>query len=597
MPRGLQTTGRWLSIAAFTFTVAACGGPPPPRRPGTLTARRRPVPAQPSGPTCAELHASDEPRACVVATLDDEAGAMEVRIEIPADALPEGGQQIRLGFRERTFGDAYAATFVQTLDRDRWPASFGVGEPVTLHYRVDLGFFERGDPPDGRRGVSWRRPNGWHLTGKTFLPDVWVDGEPAQVPATLLLEVGDRPLFSAAGSDSRVFDADSLSRLADEAYEVGPMTTTRRDVGRTTIYVGTSGDGGDERLARMADTIERAVAAIIERLGPPQTDTLLYAFHPVGASEPGAEHRAERGWAERLGASLVQVGPELPADPLYGEGAVSFHELGRLWNPGRHAIAEDWIADGLTDLLAVQIAAELGSRTDEALARVVLRRHAAYVAGAGERTVRDASPADPRWVRDAGLVTGFCLDVRLREAGSSLWAVMRMTLDRDEEALGTEALLEDLAAVAPSAASYLEVRVGTRGAFEVEDCLERFGFEVREATFEAPTDQALAADVLGILGSRTATHTQSLEVAAVGEETPLEVGDVVLRVADHPVAELADVAWALRDVAAGEAFTIRLRRGGRETTVERVRPEGASPDGAERTYLELVPVSAAASEE
>lgn len=152
-----------------------------------------------------------------------------------------------------------------------------------------------------------------------------------------------------------------------------------------------------------------------------------------------------------------------------------------------------------------------------------------------------------------------------------------------------EALLEDVAAVATSAANDLQVRVGTHGAFGIDECFERFGFEVRPATFEGPTDRALVLDVLGIGGLRTATHTQSFDVTAVREGTPLEVGDVVLQVEDHPVADLADVAWALRNVNVGERFAIRLRRDGEEQVVERVRPKLGAGAVAQRTYRELVP--------
>ncbi|HJL16903.1 MAG TPA: hypothetical protein RMH99_14660 [Sandaracinaceae bacterium LLY-WYZ-13_1] len=562
---------------ALAVALAGCGGSSAPTaRPGTLSARRHP--AEPAHRTrCAELPPTDAPRVCAVAALDPEAGAIEVRLVIPPEVLPEDRAEVQLRFRERCFGERYAEDFVEPLSHDAWPATLGAARAtVELRYRVRLDSRE-GGAPGARGGLSWRRPGGWHLTGQSFLPDVWVDGEAVEVPATLLLETGDRPLWTAAGRDTRLFDAESLTRLADEAYEVGPLTTTRREAGDTTLLIGTSEEAGEARLEALADVVARAFEILDDVLGPPQADAILYAYHPIEGDER---------WAERLGASLVQVGPGLPADPLYGQGAVTLRELAHLWNPGRHVLVEDWLEEGVTDYLAVKVAATLSGATARQTARVILRRHRAYAANADGRTAGEPSPGDAPWPTDGGLVAAYCLDTHLQRAGGSLEVALRSVLGRGEETLDAEDLLEELAAIAPTSASYLAALLSTRDAFAIDDCLERAGWSLREVTFDGASDHSLAVDVLGAPALRSHAHTQSMEVETAADGSALETGDVLRRVHGHPVAELLDVAWALRDVPPGEPFEVELRRAGEARAVELTLPEDLSR--APRDYLELV---------
>ena len=574
-----------IAIAIAVLLCAGCGSSPHAARPGTLSARRRAPVERDTGPSCAELLPTEGPRLCALVHLDDEAGEMEVRLRLEPGALPESRREVALRFRQTVFGPRYAQDFVEVLDREGWPESLGrVTEPVELSYRVRLDFFERGEPREGRSGPSWRRPGGWHLTGATFLPDVWVDGERAEVPATLMIDVGRRPLYTSAGSEQRIFDARSLLRLADEAYEVGPLVTARREVGSTTLWVGSSDEEGEAYVEALADALARAFGLLDARLGPPSTDSVLFAHHVFAHEEE---------WGERLGTSLVLVTPDATVrDPIYGLAKASIHELGHLWIPGSHVIDEQWLEEGVNDYLAVEVMAALTEQPTASTARVVLRSWSRFVRGAAERTLREPNPDDPRWAVDAGLVAGFCLDAHLRESGSSLPVVLRHTLAREEARVGTEALLEDLAAVSASSASYLEAMLITQGAFAIDECLERRGLHVREVRYQGLGDDTIATDILGLASLRPFTRAQAFEAGEVADGSPLEEGDIVTRVADHPVAELADVAWALRDTAEGDRVEIVLRRRGAPLTVDRALPALDDDARSERTYLELVPFDA-----
>lgn len=499
---------------------------------------------------------------CALARLDADASAIEVTLRIDPDALPEPRHEVSLAFRADVLGPR-SEEHVTMLDGASWPSSLGaVSEPVTLRYRVRL------DGAAAMPGASWRRPGGWHLTGKSFLPDVMVDGRAVDVPATLDLDVGDRPLFTAAGPDRRLFDAASLRRLADEAYEVGPLTLVRREVGSTVVWTGTSAEEA-ERLDGVADVLARALASLGRRLGPPPTDGVLVVYHPVDAPP----------WAERLGASIVVARREgLPGDALYGTG-VALRELAHLWTPGTHANAEAWLSEGVTEYLAIVTAAELSGAPPSSIARVVLRRHRARAADAPPRS------------REVGLAAGFCLDAYLRESGSSLGAALRTTLDRDaDEPLGAEALIEDLAAVSPAGASYLAALLASDAGFSIDECLERAGFRAREVSYDGLGDRAIVIDVLGIDGLRPFDGAQAFEVDAADEEAALAAGDVVLEVNGAAVGDLDDVAWVLRDARPGERVHVTSRRRGERRSTELTVPELGEDAREQRSYVELVPI-------
>lgn len=541
-----------LGRASLIFLVAvastACGATPQTTRPGTLSARRRPPPSADAPiPSCEDLDPGNAgARVCAIAEIDIESGLVDVFLRLEPDALPEGRREV-------------------TLVRGDTSESLGrVEEAAEVRYRVSL---------EGSEG-SFRRSGGWHISGRSILPEVYVDGERVVVPATLLLEVGDAPLFTSAGSEQRVFDAPSLERLAHESYEVGPLAMTRRDVDDVTLWIGSSGlpDGA---LESAADVLSDAYRRLRDHLGPSSTDTVLITLH---ASEDAT-------FAVRDGSTVVWSVP--PDADLRAELASRLRPLAHLFIPGSHSIEEAWLREGVPEHYASRTANELLGGQDDAFARGVVRSFGRYAASAEGRTLRSV---DDAWVVDAGSVAGFCLDGTLRESSSSLDAVLRRALARGDEAVSTETLLEDLAALAPAAAGHLAALVETTGAFAVDVCFERLGLSPRETTFSSWSDAALN-EALGVVVSSEAQTLPMLRIDEPSEGSPLRAGDLLMRVGGHAVAQAIDVAWALREASAGDRVELHVYRVGETHLLSRVIPElSDSARTTERVYLELVPI-------
>ncbi|HEY8431361.1 MAG TPA: PDZ domain-containing protein [Sandaracinaceae bacterium] len=542
-----------IACALATVTAAACGtSAPRAHRHGSLSARERPASA--SG---CELGEAEGPRVCAIARVDAETGIVDVALSLDPAALPSERRDVRLAFRAGALGERYVEERVDLIE-GRW-ALGALTRPARVRYRVTL------DPAGDAPRRSFRRARGWHVTGLSFLPDIIVDGTRAEVPATLRIDAGPAPVWTAAGSDRRLYDAPSLLRLADEAYEVGPLVTTRRDAGGAILWIGASAPEDARAIEALADVLARAMDALARRLGPPPADAILVAVHAADAP----------AHAERLGTSLTYRGRDgARADPLHGALALALEELVRFWAPGTHASVEEWLAEGVGDYLALVTAAELAGAPPESVARDVLAQRR----GAG----------DPR---SLGITAAFCLDAYLESEGSSLGAVLRTTLARDDdEPIGAEALLEDLAAISPASAGQLAALLeGVPDA--LDECLERYGFDAREVAYEGWTDLSLARDVLGARELRALGAARGLVIEAVDPEaSPFEAGDVVLEVEGVRVGSLDDLAWALRNRSAGARATASIRRRGEPRSVALELPRTGDDRREPRAYLELVPV-------
>ncbi len=558
--RWRDLSGGACSLLVLALVVASCGpAAPRARRPGTLEARER-APSTDVG----DCGPAEEPRICAVAIIDVDAGTASVTLRLDPAALPADREEVVLAFGEAS-----------VEPEEAWAPLGALPEPLELRYRVTL---DASPPAPGR---SFRRAGGWHLRGQSFLPELEVDGEPVDVAATLRIDAGAQPIWTSAG-ERRIFDAPSLRRLAEEAYEVGALSTARREVAGATLWVAAS-EGEPGALDPVADVLAGALRSLSARLGPPPTDGILVAFH-------ASEH--EPPFAARLGSTLVQVSPSgTPRDGLFGLADLALRELAHLFVPGTHAVGEDWLEEGLADYFTALGVAELTAAPPASAARIVLRGHQRYAAAPERRALRDES-AGGEWARDAGLVVGFCLDAHLRESGSSLGAALATTFARDERAIGAEALLEVLAAISPSSASYLAALLESEGAFAIDDCLERSGLEAREVSYEGWTDAALT-DALGLGdAARPLALLEALAVPAPREGSALEPGDVITEVEGARVGDLADLAWALRDVGAGERARLAVRRRGQVEAIEVLIP-AAEARREERAHLELVPIDRA----
>ncbi len=510
---------KWWLLA---LALAGCGASARPARPGSLVARR--PPHEPSSAWCQGLpgHSGGT---CAIATLDAEAGSVEVLLRIAPEALPAGRTQVEV----RGGGE------VRARERD----------VTEVRYTVALD----GAPAPG---ASFRHPAGWHLAGSSFAPEILVDGVAVDVAATLLLDVGEAPVLSSAGPGARVFEAASFARLAEESFEVGPIALGRREVEGTTLWVGGTGRG-DGELEVAADALGEAYRALVHALGEGPSDSLLVVLH-----RPEAEP-----WGERRGTSLVYAVP--PSEDPEAALADALRPMVELF-----LTTEDpWIGDGVVTYLATRVAIERLELDDGALSRQMLR------AAATEE--------------DRGVLAAFCLDGYLAERRSSLAA----TLARARGApLTTDAILSDLAAISSGAASYLAALLEPGAELSVDECLERQGWRAEPAELEGPTDSALR-DALAVASWHPLEGVPALRVGTTAPGGPLQRGDHLLGVGAHRVGSPDDVAWALRELAAGSEVVLDVRRRGERVSIDWTVPDLATVERAARPHVALARVEAA----
>lgn len=505
----------------MALTIASCG-PARVARPGHL--RARVGPPSTSGaerPSCDELGA-DTPRACVIAVFDAEAGRVVLEVRLDPAALPATRREV-----EVVFGEARHALGP-------------VGEPTELRHEVTL--VSRAAP-----GESFRHAAGWHLAGRTFLPAIVVDGEPVEVPATLFLDTGALPLATSAGDDHRAFDAPSLTRLADEVYEVGPLARTSREVGADTLLV--VGSLSREALGRAADVLAGVYRELAGSLGDSPASAILIVLHPADGAP----------WAARAGGAIVWA-LEPAEDPVLALA-------GALTPLAQHFLRseEPWVSEGVAAYLALRAGAGLLELSPRAVPRQMIR-----------------IAAVPDHAAHRGTLAAFCLDADLTAQGSSLAAALAAA----RGTISSEGVLGDLAAVWPDAASHLAALLEPGTEIAVDDCLSPLGWRAVEQALAAPTEAALRS----ALGVETWTEHETLpllRIDAAGEGGPLEVGDVLLAVGATPVAAPDDVAWALRDLPASARVELSVWRRGARTSRALVVPDLAGVERAERAYVEL----------
>jgi len=504
---------RWLVLA---LALASCGAPVRATRPGSLVARQRSAEPSPM-PACEDLRASGESRAraCAIAELDPDAGVVEVFVRVEPDALPAARRSVTLTLAGET----------HDLGRVDAPAE----------RRLHVALTSAVAP-----GQSFRHAAGWHLHGRSFVPELRVDGEPVDVPATLLLRAGDAPVYTSAGPSHALFDAPSFGRLADESYEVGALTVSRREVDGDTLWVGAS-DRADAELEAAADVLAQAYRLLREALGRPPTDSLLLVLHA-----PAAE-----AFGQRAGSSVVWAiaTSEDPAVAL----AQALAPLVRLWFTS--GSDEPWLRDGVPEYLATRAAVALLDLGPDALARVMI----------GDARAQHLA---------------FCLDAHLRESSSSLAALLRTR----RGPITAEALLEDIGAISGPTAGYLAALAASEGEFPIDQCLERIGYAAEVHAYDGPTDAAVRA-ALGVVGWTALSRLPALRVDEVAEASALEVGDLLLAVGGEPVADVDDVAWGLREAPDGGAIALSVRRRGDRVSLDATLGELVEREAREHTEL------------
>ncbi|MCA9608243.1 MAG: PDZ domain-containing protein, partial [Myxococcales bacterium] len=186
-----------------------------------------------------------------------------------------------------------------------------------------------------------------------------------------------------------------------------------------------------------------------------------------------------------------------------------------------------------------------------------------------------------------GLVAHFCLDGDLVDQGGSLAATVRGA--RPE--LTTEGLLEDLAAVSPSVAGHLAALLDTDPAVgpSLDPCLDRAGLRARTEELDAPASDAWR-DALEIEAWEPSERVPGIRVTRAGPEARLALGDVLVAVGGQPVTTPDDVAFVLRDVAAGHPIRLEVRRHGERVELDATAPDLTGVEHVARSLRRVVPI-------
>lgn len=506
---------------------------------------------------------------------------LHITLDLDAAALPAG--EVALRWRSKYLGPDYAAQAV-TLDTGQpWPTALEADAEghVRLDYTVRL-HVDLATTPFGRGGIHFPITGGWHLLGRSFLPDLFVDDAAQDVPARLRLDASDVHWASAAGLGVHEQSATSI-RLADRFFTVAEtLASSEVAAGRgETPVVLVSPDYDQAQLDAAALFTERAITHLEERLGPLPASQLVAAFYQVDASEPP--------WGSGLVDSVVQTGPP-PGSPTTTASSVYVHELVHLWLPGRYVVAEDWLEEGFTDYLTVRAMADLTGASALDTARVLLRSWQAYAATIGSDAIVDAERSG-RFPYDAGMVVAWCSDTHLRAATQGqieLDDVMRDLLsEAGSERLTHADLVAAVAQADPAVAQSLTGWLTQAGPIDASTCAGPAGFEVENLTWQGLTPRALAVDWLGIHGLSEHAKLTRFTVTAASDDSALQAGDEVLSVGGYGVANLADVDRALRDAEPGSPIAVVIERSGEQVQLELSVPAQDWGERAMRHYVGL----------
>lgn len=503
-------------------------------------------------------------------------GAVDVRLVLDPRRAPGAPEPFTLRFREAYVGADHLADRVRVDPAHPWPAG-PVSARATVRYRVTLPADRRHDRY-GVGGISFTAPGGWQLVGRDLIPDVWRGDAPAMAPSRLYLESarpGETPVTPAGPGP---LDSDSAIELADRTFAVGRFATRAGRWSERPVTVATAADAAplDGYLARVID----GLGAIEQRLGPYPGARVLVMHHALDAGD----------WGTSYVETAVQSSPRIPTTAHDRFTGVLVHELVHLWWPGRRAIPDRWMAEGLTDYVTLQVMAAATDASPRRVARLVERAHRAYAAGAEGRTVADGGR--DRWSYDAGIVVGYCLDGVLAEAGAApvSRAMAALIADADAGPITADRLRAALAAAAPAAGEALDRLISTRGPIDLAPCLARGGFARALVEAPMPTPRAVAVDTLRVLGLTAGAKVDAFRVEKTAPGASLAAGDVITTVAGEPVADLDDVALALRALAPGDDFEVIGLRDGHPLSVALTLPTLPDDQRPVRRLTRVVPL-------
>jgi len=321
-----------------------------------------------------------------VADMDGRPVAIENKGE--GDFAVQGERRLRLRYDVRLDQDQYA-----------WP---GGAEEVAYHTDEGLAvtgyalFLVPGETMVGATEVSFALPPGWH----------------AQTPWR-------------AGADADSFIAADRRDLVNNVFFLGTAHAEAFRSGGIDLTL-VMGKRYWPQRAVFRELIDKQLASYLEMFGaPPQAKRYLLLINQGGSGDGGAFSASF--------SQLLKDDGQLATRPLWGR--VVAHELLHFWNGLSLTPASDqdeWFKEGVTDYLTVATMARNGlvgrDYLVEQLANLPRGQQVARRLMGLRPSVRDAAKDKHRnWllVYGGGSVAALAMDVELRQAGSSLPALMR----------------------------------------------------------------------------------------------------------------------------------------------------------------------------
>ena len=538
------------------------------------------------------------PRSCVQFDAGFEGEAtMGVSISIPPALVPEGGGALTLRFRPSVYGRGYAQRYALRVDEHGTKTAWDPTVPLSpdgarAGLLLDLSYHAK-SPRHGAHHHSAPIPAGWHLQGRSFIPDLLLDGEPWIVPVCLRLRGPGEPgapedpvaqsIVSSAPGSQGSYHGPDFRRLANATWLLGGFDERSRVValsgGRSISVTVASPDWSAATLDSVMALARRALQEGDRLLGPPDTDRvlitgLLGAQHTLGMNN---------------GGGMLIRSPDHPhGTATTPVGYVIVHELMHNWSPGSRVVRPLWMREGFTDALAIKVA----SAVDEIPAQVADRGwwrllRLAISTGKGLRI------ADARGARayQAGAALAYCLEPAL--PGGDFVALFR----RARAAFGPDETFSayDLADLvqdeAPMAADALRTWPEAVDALDLEGCLAGHGLREQEEVFRGIEGRSLAVEVLGATSFTFSSKEQGFVVRRPRPGSIFQAKDLLRRVNGTWVAHLADVDWALRDVPPGEGVNLEVLRGGALLELRLDMPEVDALARTKNRYLRLVPLA------
>ncbi len=495
-------------------------------------------------------------RARVEAVLDAPSGRranLAVDLIVPLGFIDFQYRQLEVRFRNEKFrkgGNGYAR-FVDVAREGGKRGAFvsTVAAPsdkvLRLQYRVRLEH-HHADPVVGLDEVPHPTTGGWFLNGRAFLPSVHVvlpDGKEKEVDmeATLSLKVpAGHDLVSSVAAGSGPWTAPSLGELRNALYYSGKFDRAASGSGDVRIDL-VSSDFGEVQLGILGAMTGFTLKAATRLLGPLPKKRLLIIY----------DRDAERaGGVVGKGISLLYDRPPSPemSSPM---GIVIVHELMHLWNRGDAW----WLNEGLTRYLELVFSLRLDRATPQEATRRLLELNEKYRSSAPKQSVEKATELE---AYSAGALYCFCLDMELRRAGRSLFAVHRRARKAAGagRALSVAGFFDAMNALAPKVVEDAKKKLSAPGPIDLAPCLRRAGFRVQRKPAQLLSAKALAVDVMKIRGHDLRTS----KVLRTFDDSPLKPGDRITTVNGTVVSSFTDINHVVSKLAPGSAVKLSLLR-------------------------------------